>query len=232
MEKNKITVDNYKLSFSSKEPVVLEIDCDTKLDITVKETIHECKLTIIGNNNYDIDVKVEKDASIIVYGLNRNNSVNANISLDKDSSIFYTHSVLADKDSINSFNVNHLDDSSYSYIINSGINRNDDKLFFTVNGKVLKNLHNIMCNQDSMIINFKKGNSKVIPNLLIESNDVMASHSSYIGEIDEYKMFYMKSRGIDQKDIEKLIYKSVILGRMQLDEDKKEEFNKIINEWW
>ena len=60
----------------------------------------------------------------------------------------------------------------------------------------------------------------------------MASHSSYIGEIDEYKMFYIKSRGIGEKDIEKLIYKSVILGRMYLEEREKEEFNKIINEWW
>ncbi len=232
MKKNKITVDNYQLSVSSSEPLVLEIDCDTKLDITVNETIHDCKLTIIGNNNYDINVKVKKDAGIVIHSLNRNNSVNVNISLDKDSSIFYSHSVLADKDSINSFNINHLDDSSNSYVINSGINRSDGKLFFTVNGTVPKNLHNIMCNQDSMIINFKNGNSKVIPNLLIESNDIMASHSSYIGEIDESKKFYIKSRGIGEKDIERLIYKSVILGRMQLDESDKEEFNKIINEWW
>lgn len=232
MERNKITVDNYKLSFSSSKKVVLEIDCDTKLDITVKENIHECSLLIIGNKNYDINIKIEKDASLTVSSLNRNNSVNLNASLDKDGALFYCHSVLADKDSINSFNIDHLDDSSNSYVINSGINRGDNKLFFTVNGKVPKNLHDIMCHQESMIINFKNGNSKIIPNLLIDSNDVMASHSSYIGEIDEYKMFYMKSRGIGEKDIEKLIYKSVILGRLQLKESEKEEFNKIINEWW
>ena len=34
MEKNKITVDNYKLIISSSDPMVLEIDCDTKIDIT------------------------------------------------------------------------------------------------------------------------------------------------------------------------------------------------------
>ena len=232
MEKNKITVDNYKLSISSSESIVLEIDCETKLDVLVNKNSHDCKLTIIGNNNYDIDIKVEEDAGIIVNSLNRDNSVNVNISLDKDSSISYYHSILGDKDSINSFNINHLADSSISSVINSGINRSDSKLFFTVNGKVPKNLHNIMCYQDSMIINFKNGNSKVIPNLLIESNDIMASHSSYIGEIDEYKMFYIKSRGIGEKDIEKLIYKSVILGRMYLEEREKEEFNKIINEWW
>ena len=40
------------------------------------------------------------------------------------------------------------------------------------------------------------------------------------------------SQSVGEKDIERLIYKSVILGRMQLDESDKEEFNKIINEWW
>lgn len=233
MEKNKITVDNYQLSISSSRQIVLEIDCVTKLNIMVKENTHDCKLTIIGNNNYDIDIILQKDSGLLVNSLNRDNSVNVNISLEKDSSISYFHSVLANKDSINSFNINHLDDSSISYVTNSGINRSDDKLFFTVNGVVPKNLHNIMCNQDSMIINFKDGNSKVIPNLIIESNDIMASHSSYIGEIDEGKMFYMKSRGIGKKDIEKLTYKSVILGRMYFEEEsEKEEFNKIINEWW
>ena len=61
----------------------------------------------------------------------------------------------------------------------------------------------------------------------------MASHSSYIGEIDEVKLFYMKSRGISHEEIEKLVYRSVLLGRLSLESDiVKEEFNKIINEWW
>ena len=233
MEKNKITVDNYKFFISSSNPIFLEIDCDTKLDITVKENTHDCKLIIVGNNNYDINIKLEKNSGLLVNSLNRDNSVNANISLEKDSSISYYHSVLADKDSINSFNINHLDDSSIGYVTNSGINRGDNKLFFTVNGKVPKALHNIISNQDSMNINFKNGNSKVIPNLIIESNDIIASHSSYIGEIDEHKKFYIKSRGIGEKDLEKLIYRSVILGRMYFEEEsEKEGFNKIINEWW
>jgi hypothetical protein len=41
----------------------------------------------------------------------------------------------------------------------------------------------------------------------------------------------MKSRGISSKEIQKLIYKATLLGKMELQEEK-EEFNKIINEWW
>ncbi len=41
----------------------------------------------------------------------------------------------------------------------------------------------------------------------------------------------MKSRGISDIDIKKLVYKAVLLGKMELSEEK-EEFNKRINEWW
>ena len=90
-----------------------------------------------------------------------------------------------------------------------------------------------MCDQDSKIINFNNGNSKIIPNLIIDTNDIIASHSSYIGEIEEQDKFYMKSRGISEEDIKKLIYKGVLVGRFYFEEEnEKEEFNKRINEWW
>lgn len=231
MEKNKITVDNYKLIISSSDSIVLEIDCNTKLNIIVKENTHDCKLTIIGNNNYDINIKLEKETGLLINSLNRDNSVNASITLEQDSSISYYHSVLANTDSINNFTVKHLGNTSNSYIVNSGVNRNNNKLYFEVNGIVPKDLHDIICDQDSKIININKGDSKIIPNLIIDSNDISASHSSYIGEIEEYMLFYMKSRGINQENIEKIVYRSTILGRMYLKEEE-EEFNKILNEWW
>ena len=104
-------------------------------------------------------------------------------------------------------------------------------MFFTINGCVPKKLTNIICNQKSKIINYNLGNSKIIPNLIIDSNDIIANHSAYIGEIGEEEKFYMESRGINSNDIKKAIYKATMLGTMKLDEEES-EFNKRINEWW
>ena len=41
----------------------------------------------------------------------------------------------------------------------------------------------------------------------------------------------MKSRGISDKDIKKVIYKATMLNTMNL-LDEESEFNKRINEWW
>jgi len=228
MKWNKINVDN--LNISLNDPLYIEIDNNTKLDIIVKEGISS-KLVIIASSNYDISIKLEKEASLIINSLNKDNSVNANISLLEKANIIYNHSVLANCDSVNNFKINHMDNSSISNLNNNGINKENNKLFFNIDGVINKKLKDITCNQSSKIINFKDGNSKIIPNLIIDSNDIIANHSAYIGEISEEEIFYMKSRGISELDIKKLVYKAVLLGKMDLSEEKS-EFNKRINEWW
>ncbi len=180
MKWNKINVESFNISLD--EPLYLEIDNKTKLDILVKKGVSS-KLVIIANNDYDINVKLEKEASLTVNSLNKDNSVNANITLLEKSSITYNHSVLANNDSVNNFKLNHMDNSSISNLNNNGINKENNKLFFNIDGVINKRLKDITCNQSSKIINFKDGNSKIIPNLIIDSNDIIANHSAYIGEI-------------------------------------------------
>ncbi len=230
MKWNKIDGDNYKISLNDNDPLYLEINNNTKLDIEVDKDISS-KIVIIGNKDYDVNIKLLDNAKLLVNSLNKDNSVNVNISLLEKANITYNHSVLGNKDSVNNFSVKHLSNSSISNLNNNGINREDNKLFFNINGIIPKELKDIVCNQSSKIINFKKGNSKIIPNLIIDSHDIIANHAAYIGEINEEELFYMKSRGLNKEEIKKLIYKAVLLGKMDLDKEK-EEFNKRINEWW
>lgn len=224
---NKINVDK-KIVLSL--PMYFEIDSNVKLDIKVNKDVNT-KLVIIGNSDYEINVDLDSNASLIINSLNKNNSVNVKVNLLSKSNITYNHSVVSDKDSINSFIINHIENDSSSNISNYGINTGNNKLFFTIDGVVNKKLSNITCNQSSKIINFKDGNSKIIPNLIIDSNDIIANHSAYIGEIGEEEKFYMKSRGINEENIRKIVYEATLLGKMELDEEK-EEFNRRINEWW
>ena len=225
---NKIDSDNTIILDNS--PLYLEIDKPTKLNILVNKDINS-KLVIIGTSDYDLNISLSNNSSLLVNSLNKDNSVNVNISLKEYSNITYNHSVLSNNSSLNTFNINHLENNSISNLTNNGINKNDNKLFFTINGIIPKELHEIVCNQSSKIINFNDGESKIIPNLIIDSNDIIANHAAYIGEIGEEELFYMKSRGINDEDIKKLVYKGVLLGKMDLDKEM-EEFNKRINEWW
>ena len=211
-------------------PMYLEIIGSVKLEINVKENINT-KLVIIGNKNYDIKINIDNNSSLTVNSINKDNSVNVCINLNSKSSITYNHSVVSNINSINNFTINHLKNDSVSYLNNNGVNMNTNKLFITIDGVVNKSLKNIVCNQSSKIINIGMGDSKIIPNLIIDSNDIIANHAAYIGEIGEEEKFYLESRGIGILDIKKIVYKATMLGKMELLEEE-EEFNKRINEWW
>ena len=227
---NRIKVDSLNIVLDNSKTMYLKIDNYVKLDITVNENVN-AKIVIIANNNYDINISLNKLSNLVVNSLNKDNDVNVNVNLMEKANINYHHSTLAINDSQNNFNIYHLENSSISNLNNNGINMNGNKLYFTINGRVPKNLQNITCNQKSKIINFQQGNSKIIPNLIIDSNDIIASHAAYLGEIDYETKFYLQSRGISENNIQKLIYKSTLLGTMELTLEK-EEFEKIINEWW
>lgn len=226
---NKIEV-NRNIILDSNSPYYLEVSNDVILNVTVNHDITS-KLVIIANNNYEVNIVLEKGSNLIVNSINKDNNANVNIKLCENTNITYNHSSLAKMNSINNFNIIHLSNDSISNLNNNGINTGNGKLFFTINGCISKKLENITCNQKSKIIEFSDGNSKIIPNLIIDSNDIVASHSAFIGKIDDEVKFYLKSRGIGEEDILKMIYKTTLLGTMEL-ENEEDEFNKRINEWW
>ena len=54
------------------------------------------------------------------------------------------------------------------------------------------------------------------PRLEILNNDVIASHSASIGEIDEEQIFYLMSRGISRKDVESTLVEGFLGSNVQL----------------
>ncbi len=229
MQWNKIEVGKLNIIIKDNNPLYLKIVNDVKLEIIVESNVCS-QLFIIANCNYEIRIKLKRQANLVVNSLNKDNNSNINIDLSDSSCITYNHSTLNNNESENYFNINHLENNSISSLNNNGINRGN-KLYFIINGVVPKELNNIICNQKSKIINLKNSNSKIIPNLIIDSNDIVANHSAYIGEIDQEIRFYMQTRGVGNNDLEKVIYKATLLGTMNLSIEN-DEFKKIIDEWW
>ena len=227
---HKIDIDNKSLFLHENDSFLLEIKKNIHFDIIIDKNL-SVKLVIVGNNDYDLNIKLLDKANLVVNSINKDNNTNINIELDKESNVLYNHSVLGKQDSIHNFNIVHMGNNSTSLINNNGINFDINKLFFNINGNIPSNLLDISCSQNSKIINYNGGNSKIIPNLIIDSNDIVANHSAYIGTIDNETLFYLQSRGIKKETIKKMIYKATLLGKMNLDEER-ELFNKIIDEWW
>ena len=192
------------------------------------------KLVVVGNNCYlhlYFIFDINNENSIIVNCIGKNVTLAVKASLFENSKFIFNYGVLANIDSTNDYEISHIGDNSISEINNGGINLGNNKLYFKIDGRVYKANKNIECRQNNKIINYKNGDSKIIPNLIIDTNDIYASHSAYIGNIDKEIKFYLESRGLTEDEINSLFVKSIILGKMELDEEAS-LFNEKIKEWW
>ena len=74
----------------------------------------------------------------------------------------------------------------------------------------------------------KDHKAQVIPLLLIDENDVKASHAQTIGQPDEEQLYYLKSRGLSQRQAMGLLSIGYLLPILELvsDEATKEKMRE------
>lgn len=63
------------------------------------------------------------------------------------------------------------------------------------------------------------------PELEISTDDVLASHGSAIGNLDEAQLFYLQSRGIDLYEASRMLVTGFLLA------DMPDSYQKAIEEW-
>jgi len=73
----------------------------------------------------------------------------------------------------------------------------------------------------------EKCSAKVTPSLEIENKQVKASHSSSIGNLDKEKLFYLTSRGLDQKSAKQILIESFLKENLHHINNDQKVLNKI-----
>lgn len=227
---NTINVDNDLIIVDSNEIYLKKVVKNERIVVNVSNNV-DAKLIIYSEyNDYELTVNIEENSNLIINSLNNNVNCKTVINIYSRASLEYNYSIVANKDSLTKVEVNHLAANTRSIINNNGVNLENNKLFFEIDGIIKKDIPNCEVSQYSKIINYASGNSKIIPNLIIDNNDVCANHSAYIGSFKNEDMFYIKSRGISEREAYRLLYRSLLLGKMKLDIEE-ELFNKLLKEW-
>ena len=79
-------------------------------------------------------------------------------------------------------------------------------------GRIDRGAYKSESHQTSRALAFsEKQISTIIPNLMIDENDVMASHATSLGRVDENQMVYMQSRGLTVNQVMQLISTGYLL---------------------
>ena len=120
---------------------------------------------------------------------------------------------------------------NYMIIREHKINENDYKLQMILNNnaKIVKGASKSVVRQKAKGLTLSKNAKiKAMPNLYIDEYDVIANHAASIGSISKEDLFYLMSRGLEERDAAKLI----VLGFVQplLDKIADESLRKEIQE--
>ena len=67
----------------------------------------------------------------------------------------------------------------------------------------------------------EKSRARTIPALEIEADDVKAGHAATVGKVDKELMFYLKSRGIEEKEAENILIHGFFEDLIKMIEDEK-----------
>lgn len=113
------------------------------------------------------------------------------------------------------------------------------KLNFEVTGMIDKGYSKSETHQMTRIMNLgSKLDAVVFPKLLIDENDVAASHAATVGQPNEDHIYYLQSRGIDRDAALKLLIMGYLLPitsdieNMKIKEELIEEIEKKVSLQW
>ncbi|MSS86220.1 MAG: Fe-S cluster assembly protein SufD [Thaumarchaeota archaeon] len=103
-------------------------------------------------------------------------------------------------------NVNHESPSTEGRVVEKSILRNKSKSLFKGMIRIKENASksNSFLSGRSILLD-KDAKSEAIPGLEIFTNDVKATHSASVAQIDEEQIFYLKTRCLTQEEAERTI---------------------------
>lgn len=116
---------------------------------------------------------------------------------------------------------------------NYGIALKHADYYLRVIGKIEKGSKKSESYQTSRVLTFDEDQKTVVlPELLIDENDVKASHAMTIGQMDENQMYYLQSRGLSENEAMQLVTLGYLQPIAQIidDETIREELLKQIEE--
>lgn len=213
----------YLIKEENDKKIIIKKDTNIIIDILNENDIsNSYEIDIEENSNvvlniFDVANKVDRDVKVNINGKNSNVILNiSSISLNE-----------------NNYNINvyHNDKNTTSNTNIHGLTLQNNIITIKNNGYIKNGSQNSRLNQDNKIIIMNDNNSKIEPNLFIDEYDVEASHGAYIGKFDEEELFYLNSRGLDDKDSYNLLITGFLIGELDLEDSLKDKLKNIINKY-
>lgn len=235
-----INEDTLNLSFTSSENVSIFVDNNLKINYELKDGDYSILVFNNGNSNIELietGKVINSNVKISYLDLNQFNFIHDNnLEVFKNSTLTINSTYLGINTKKIKFNLINKESESEVNISNNVVCLDNADFSMNVIGKIEKGAKRSKCHQKNRCLTFEKPkSSKILPVLLIDENDVEASHSLSSGTIDEDVLFYMNSRGLSKKDALKLLLVSYLMpddefyNEFMCGEEIKDKVNKKVS---
>ena len=159
-----------------------------------------------------ITADVDKNGAFAAYFadfMTDNTKVNVIVNLNGENATCDWHlASLCEKNEQKEFDVSvyHNAINTYSHIDNYGVVRDHGKLTFAGVSKIANGNHGSKAHQNAKIMVFDPESIGIAkPILLIDENDLEASHAAVVGKINDEHIFYLTSRGLSTDEAKRII---------------------------
>jgi Fe-S cluster assembly protein SufD len=100
----------------------------------------------------------------------------------------------------------HFGRNSEGFILKHGVMKDSASAIFNGIGKIEHGASKANAEQESRVLMLsEKARGDANPILLIDEDDVTAGHAASVGRVDPVQLYYLMSRGIPQKEAERLV---------------------------
>lgn len=126
----------------------------------------------------------------------------------------------------NDIHVRHKQPHTFGNIHNFAVVKDKADYEMAATGAIEKGCRDSESHQETRVLTLGTGHkTKVLPILLIDENDVKASHAMSVGQPDENQLYYLQSRGLSTEAAIGLLATGYFLPLLDLcgDEKRKEE---------
>lgn len=202
---NKILVSKDKLSINSDSDISYLVK-EVNLDISSNVTIND--VTKTGNDK--ICINVLDDSNVTYYKDKIVNDIDIFINLNNNSTLrFYVTSKINKEYKINIY-LNIMGNDNNADIGVRSICEGQGRVSIRVDGTVKDDTINNKFKEDIRILHLNDLRSMIIPNMIINTNNVEATHNAVISGIDKRDLFYLSTKGIDKLTAINLLKKSFL----------------------
>ncbi len=201
---NKIVIDNDLYNLDSYEGYIVIKKNKTQLNITGKNSI------FLEDNGLEVNITLLDDASVSIYMYNTNKKVGSNIVITQmNNTEINVYDLFESRIDIKETIIDNIngDNNTSNMIINIIQNGGNSEITEeikaekeTKNNNATEVLKGLVC----------KGSIKTLPNMEINTNNIIANHYVTISSYDKDDLFYLMSKGISLSKAKSLIKKGYL----------------------